>query len=324
MSRCSLVSTLLQSRRLQNPSNFDKLYKTFLLSSRNSSIVLSPPDCVVHGVSLVENTVIVSSRSKLFMYQINNLNSHSHSHSHSHNHNINDMEISSVPSILQLTSEIDISWQHHDVFVCNSREQSYLFFLSIHTQIPVRPSRCCYRLSPSVVIVGGDEGVYVYQNDLLTQTISTPSSVLTITSSSTNSSIFFVGCRDGSVYRWVVGSHDLQWWCRCRHAIVSIAAIDECVCIVDAGGAVKLNKNLVGIRGAQCVRSDGEEHFIVALKNEIVCLDCTGAIFSSLPLRDIRFLRCTESFILASDTSQVHIQSKPGHSIHCDFIQSNV
>ena len=254
----------------------------------------------------MENTVIVSSKSKLFLYRIIS----------NHNNHKNDLEIASIPSILQLTTEIDISWQHHDVFVCNSRDQSYLFYLSTHSQIPIRPSRCCYRLSPSVVIAGGDEGVHVYENDLLTQTISTPSSVLAITSSFsiTNSSILFIGCRDGSVYRWVVGSHDLQWWCRCRHAIVSIAAIDDYVCVVDAGGAVKLNKSLVGIRGAQCVCRD-ETHFIVALKNEIVCLDCTGAVFSSLPLRDIRFLLCTESFILASDTSQVHIQSKPGHSI---------
>ena len=311
-SRFLFVSTVLQSKRLRGPSSLSNLYKSLLLSPRNSSIVLSPPNCVVHGVSLVENTVIVSSKSKLFLYRIIG----------NHNNHKNDLEIASIPSILQLTTEIDISWQHHDVFVCNSRDQSYLFYLSTHTQIPIRPSRCCYRLSPSVVISGGDEGVHVYENDLLTQTISTPSSVLAITSSSsslppfsiTNSSIFFIGCRDGSVYRWVVGSHDLQWWCRCRHAIVSIAAIDEYVCIVDAGGAVKLNKSLVGIRGAQCVCRD-ETHFIVALKNEIVCLDCTGAVFSSLPLRDIRFLLCTDSFILASDTSQVHIQSKPGHSI---------
>ena len=273
-----------------------------MLSPRNGSLVLSPPDGIIHGVSIVENNVIVSSKNKLLMYRISR--------------HANDVAIASVPSVLHLTSSIEISWQQGDVFVCNSKNQSYLFYLSTHTQTAIRPSRCCWRLAPSVVVVGGDEGLFVYQNDLLTQTISTPSSVLAITSSSASPSLLFVGCRDGDVYRWEVGSHSLQWQCHCRHAIVSLAAIGECVCVVDAGGCVKLNRSLVGLRGARRVCSDESNAFVVALENEIVCLDCAGVVYSSLPLREIRFLLCTESVLLASDASELHIHSKPGYSIH--------
>ena len=286
------------------------LYKSLLLSPRNLSIALSLPDCTVHGVSVVENLLVVSGKSKLMIYRIKKES--------------NKVQIAPSPSILQLTSTIEISWQHRDVFVCNSNGQSFLFYLSTHNQIEVRPSRCCFKLTPSIVVLGGNEGLYVYENALLTQTIPTSSPVLTFASCS---STLFVGCRDGNVYQWKMGSPTLQWLCHCRHAIVSLAAIDGYVCAIDAGGVVKINKSLVGVRGAQCVCSD-ESHFIVALKNEIVCMDCTGVVFSSLPMQDTRFLLCTESCLFVSTATQFHCLSKPGIQIgflsdyHCLFQQT--
>ena len=298
VSVVSVPSVLRKSKLSMQQPLLSSLRNSLFLSPYNMSVTLAVPSGVIHGVSIVSDVLVVSGKSTLFFYRLEQ--------------SATTTYIAIVPATVHLPPSFEVSFVHQDRLICNSKEQSQLFHLLSQTSSRTPSCRCCCVISAMQVVLGGDEGFFLYENESCSQVIHTPSAVMSLAASE---SALFVGCRSGVVYRWDFKTRLLKRHTRCRHAVIAMAVMDDLVCTIDAAGIVKINNQRINLHNAHCICQD-DDHLLIGLRDQVVCIDWTGCVCSTLPIPNVRFIvSWSHFFVLASDDSHFRAVAKRGYLI---------
>ena len=294
----SVPSVIRKSKLSMRQPLLSSLRNSLFLSPRNVSVTLTVPSSAIHGVSIVSDALVVSGKSTVFFYRVNE--------------SADTTCVAIVPTTVHLPPSFEVSFVHRDCLICNSKDQSRLFHLMTQTSSHTPSCRCCCVLSASQVVLGGDEGFFLYENDSCSQVIHTPSAVMSLAASE---SALLVGCRNGVVYRWDFEARRLKRHTRCRHAVIAMAVMDDLVCTIDAAGIVMINNQRINLRNAHCLCQD-DDHLLIGLRDQVVCVDWTGCVCSTLPIPNVRFIASWDHFfVLASDDSHFRAVAKRGYFI---------